>query len=84
MPLQLRVIQGNILDVDVQVIVTATNRYGITGVPSQGLSGWAAGKSKRCPDPFRGGWRSPVREASIVKRISSSGKFTIEHSNIEN
>ena len=39
MPLQIEVIQGSILDVDVQVIVNAANSYGIMGVAWQRPSG---------------------------------------------
>ena len=39
MPLQIGVMQGSILDVDVQVIVNAANSYGIMGVAWQGSSG---------------------------------------------
>ena len=48
MPLQAEVIQGSILNLDVQVIVNAADSYGIMGGGGAGVIRRTAGKRKRC------------------------------------
>ena len=54
MPLQARVIQGSILDVDLQVIVNAANSYGIMGVAWQRSSGGRQETESVARNPSRG------------------------------